>query len=73
MFFQIIHCTGHLVKDQKKIEEKDNADKTGLDSCFIALGKPIPHPSNIETPLPKQTFLTKHSMDMKFTHADDDL
>lgn len=40
-------------------------------SCLVAIGEPIPHPSNIEIPLDKQTFLSKHSLDMKFTYADD--
>uniref|UniRef100_A0A8D8UHZ1 Hypoxia-inducible factor 1-alpha n=1 Tax=Cacopsylla melanoneura TaxID=428564 RepID=A0A8D8UHZ1_9HEMI len=38
--------------------------------CFIAIGEPIPHPSNYDVPL-SQTFLTKHSLDMKFTYADE--
>ena len=37
----------------------------------VALGIPIPHPSNIEMPLDKQTFVTKHSLDMKFTYVDE--
>lgn len=39
--------------------------------CLVAIGQPIPHPSNIEAVLPNQTFLTKHSLDMKFTYADE--
>ncbi|XP_060536115.1 hypoxia-inducible factor 1-alpha [Cylas formicarius] len=69
--YKVIHCTGHMIKD--KAECKDDDDKKGnIQSCFMAVGQPIPHPSNIDTPLPRQTFLTKHSLDMKFTHADDE-
>ena len=38
---------------------------------LVAIGRPIPHPSNIETPLGSSTFLTKHSLDMKFTYVDE--
>ncbi|XP_066262735.1 hypoxia-inducible factor 1-alpha isoform X2 [Euwallacea similis] len=65
--FKVIHCTGHMLKDKGSDED----DKNTINSCLVAVGQPIPHPSNIDTPLPRQTFLTKHSMDMKFTHADD--
>lgn len=53
------------------VRNTDETNKGILKSCLMAIGQPIPHPSNIETPLPKQTFLTKHSLDMKFTYADD--
>lgn len=68
--YKVIHCTGHIVKD--KVNSKKDDDKGTMQSCFVAVGQPIPHPSNIEAPLPRQTFLTKHALDMKFTHADDE-
>ena len=40
-------------------------------TCMVVIGEPIPHPSNIEVPLDSATFLSKHSMDMKFTYCDD--
>ncbi|XP_030765742.1 hypoxia-inducible factor 1-alpha isoform X3 [Sitophilus oryzae] len=64
--YKVIHCTGHIIKDTA-----DDDKKSQLSTCLVAIGQPIPHPSNIDTPLPRQTFLTKHSMDMKFTDADD--
>lgn len=33
--------------------------------------EPIQHPSNIDIPLDSKTFLSRHSMDMKFTYCDD--
>lgn len=67
LFFKVIHLTGHIIsnKDSAKDLSKDSQ------SCLVAIGQPIPHPSNIEAPLPRQTFLTKHGLDMKFTYADD--
>ncbi|CAH1958691.1 unnamed protein product [Acanthoscelides obtectus] len=69
--YKVIHCTGHMLKSLN-IKKETDEKSTGVQSCFLAVGQPIPHPSNIEAPLPKQTFLTKHSLDMKFIHADDE-
>jgi hypoxia-inducible factor 1 alpha len=38
---------------------------------LLAIGQPLPHPSNIEVPLGATTFLTKHALDMKFSYVDD--
>ncbi|XP_058979245.1 protein similar isoform X2 [Musca domestica] len=57
--YKVIHITGHLVVNTKG------------DRVLVAMGRPIPHPSNIEVPLGSTTFLTKHSLDMKFVYADD--
>ncbi|CAH0550232.1 unnamed protein product [Brassicogethes aeneus] len=67
--YKVIHLNGHIVRSSVKKEDSD--EKNILQSCLVAVGKPIPHPSNIEDPLPRQTFITKHSLDMKFTHAED--
>ena len=53
------------------VEEEEKADKSAALSCLVCIGEPIPHPSNIEVPLDGQTFLSRHSMDMKFTYVDD--
>ncbi|XP_036322680.1 protein similar isoform X2 [Rhagoletis pomonella] len=57
--YKVIHITGHLV-----------VNASG-DRVLVAIGRPIPHPSNIEIPLGSTTFLTKHSLDMKFTYVDE--
>uniref|UniRef100_A0A1I8P5B3 Uncharacterized protein n=1 Tax=Stomoxys calcitrans TaxID=35570 RepID=A0A1I8P5B3_STOCA len=57
--YKVIHITGHLVVNNKG------------DRVLVAMGRPIPHPSNIEIPLGSTTFLTKHSLDMKFVYVDD--
>lgn len=38
---------------------------------FIGIARLIPHPSNIEVPLDSRTFLSKHSLNMKFSYVDD--
>ncbi|XP_014253604.1 hypoxia-inducible factor 1-alpha-like [Cimex lectularius] len=38
---------------------------------FVTIATPIPHPSDIDAPLGAYIFLSKHSLDMKFTYADE--
>ncbi|XP_068619326.1 hypoxia-inducible factor 1-alpha-like isoform X2 [Battus philenor] len=86
--YKVIHLTGHMLspsddndlkneQEQGNFEGEDKKDagavnkqKTG---SLIAVGRPIPHPSNIEIPLDSKTFLSKHSLDMKFTYTDEGL
>ncbi|CAG9864042.1 unnamed protein product [Phyllotreta striolata] len=69
--YKVIHSTGHVMK-YRSGNDDENSEQGESKTCYISVNQPIPHPSNIESPLPKQTFLTKHNMDMKFTHADDE-
>uniref|UniRef100_A0A1B0BU88 BHLH domain-containing protein n=1 Tax=Glossina palpalis gambiensis TaxID=67801 RepID=A0A1B0BU88_9MUSC len=57
--YKVIHITGHSILSNKG------------KSVLVAVGRPIPHPSNIEIPLGSTTFLTKHSLNMNFTYVDD--
>lgn len=73
----MIHVTGHMLSQDKEDERNNNEDsKTDDDDkknnggALVAVGRPIPHPSNIEIPLDSKTFLSKHSLDMKFTYSD---
>lgn len=71
--YKVIHCTGHLLQGgrEEAVKKEDGEGGRCLPRCLVTVGQPIPHPSNIEAPLPRQTFFTKHSLDMRFTHADD--
>ncbi|XP_034249619.1 hypoxia-inducible factor 1-alpha-like [Thrips palmi] len=85
--YKVIHYTGHMLTgptvpravchdSDSEGGSTDGAPGCGgcelvPQKCLVAIGEPIPHPSNIEIPLDKQTFLSKHSLDMKFTYADD--
>lgn len=75
--YKVIHYTGHMLTGPAPaaLGEDVGPDADGAprapQHCLVAIGEPIPHPSNIEIPLDKQTFLSKHSLDMRFTYADD--
>lgn len=60
LLFQVINISGHLAVDEATNQRQ-----------LIAVGRPLPHPSNIEIPLDSGTFLTKHSLDMRFSYVDD--
>ncbi|XP_058813465.1 protein similar [Topomyia yanbarensis] len=57
--YKVIHITGHIAC-------KENGQRQ-----LVAVARPLPHPSNIEIPLDSSTFLSKHSLDMKFSYVDD--
>ncbi|XP_050551328.1 hypoxia-inducible factor 1-alpha isoform X9 [Spodoptera frugiperda] len=79
--YKVIHITGHMLTPTDKTERNNNDDKkpdiddkkVTKNGTLVAVGRPIPHPSNIEIPLDSKTFLSKHSLDMKFNYVDEAL
>uniref|UniRef100_A0A4W5R5D7 Hypoxia inducible factor 1 subunit alpha, like n=1 Tax=Hucho hucho TaxID=62062 RepID=A0A4W5R5D7_9TELE len=63
--WKVLHCTGHM---RVCCSGEDSSPPTG--SFMTVLCEPIPHPSSVEFPLDRSTFLTRHSMDLRFTHCD---
>ncbi|XP_071512116.1 hypoxia-inducible factor 1-alpha-like isoform X1 [Diadema antillarum] len=67
--YKVIHCQGHM-----KLSVSEAAAmgyRIPSSPCLVLIASPIPHPSNIEIPLDCSAFLTRHSMDMKFTYCDE--
>ncbi|XP_050444881.1 uncharacterized protein LOC126848222 isoform X2 [Cataglyphis hispanica] len=82
--YKVIHCTGKLTNirdsnsnsmevENEEQEKEDELAEQDTGACLVLVGSPIPHPSNIEIPLGRHTFLSKHSLSMKFTYADEKL
>ncbi|XP_070522576.1 uncharacterized protein Sima isoform X2 [Cardiocondyla obscurior] len=82
--YKVIHCTGRLTyirdsnsnsmevdREERRKDDEDAIQDTG--ASLVLVGSPIPHPSNIEIPLGRHTFLSKHCLSMKFTYADEKL
>ncbi|XP_059610479.1 protein similar [Phlebotomus argentipes] len=59
--YKVIHISGHIATNVSCDGKRE----------FIGIGRPMPHPSNIEIPLGSRTFLTKHSLDLKFSYVDE--
>ena len=70
-FLQVLHCTGHLKVYNSSPPHVLCGFKEAPLTCLVMMCEPVPHPSNIDTPLDSKTFLSRHSMDMKFTYCDD--
>lgn len=69
--WKVLHCTGHLKVYNSCPPHVLCGFKEPPLTCVVMMCEPIPHPSNIDTPLDSKTFLSRHSMDMKFTYCDD--
>ncbi|XP_009459984.1 PREDICTED: hypoxia-inducible factor 1-alpha-like [Nipponia nippon] len=69
--WKVLHCTGHIrVYDTCSNQTTCGYKKPSM-TCLVLICEPIPHPSNIEVPLDSKTFLSRHSLDMKFSYCDE--
>ncbi|KAG8561150.1 hypothetical protein GDO81_015268 [Engystomops pustulosus] len=69
--WKVLHCTGHMrVYDSCNSQNNCGYKKPPM-TCMVLICEPIPHPSNIEFPLDSKTFLSRHSLDMKFSYCDE--
>lgn len=70
--WKVLHCTGQVkVYNSCPPHSGLCGYKEPLHSCLIIMCEPIQHPSHMDIPLDSKTFLSRHSMDMKFTYCDD--
>ncbi|XP_066234445.1 endothelial PAS domain-containing protein 1 [Saccopteryx leptura] len=70
--WKVLHCTGQVkVYSNCAPHSSLCGYKEPLMSCLIIMCEPIQHPSHMDIPLDSKTFLSRHSMDMKFTYCDD--
>ncbi|XP_069565372.1 endothelial PAS domain-containing protein 1b isoform X1 [Brachyistius frenatus] len=69
--WKVLHCTGHLKMYTSCPPRVMCGFKEPPLTCAVLMCEPVPHPSNMDAPLDSKTFLSRHSMDMKFTYCDD--
>uniref|UniRef100_A0A8C3A057 Hypoxia-inducible factor 1-alpha n=1 Tax=Cyclopterus lumpus TaxID=8103 RepID=A0A8C3A057_CYCLU len=69
--WKVLHCSGHVRVYDTHTEEPTNGHKEPPVPYLVLICDPIQHPSNIEVPLDTKTFLSRHTMDMKFTYCDE--
>ncbi|XP_029965020.1 hypoxia inducible factor 1 subunit alpha, like isoform X1 [Salarias fasciatus] len=62
--WKVLHCMGHM----RSFGGSSTSPPTG--QVMTLLCEPIPHPSSVEFPLDTSTFLTRHSLDLHFTHCE---
>ncbi|XP_041809259.1 hypoxia inducible factor 1 subunit alpha a [Chelmon rostratus] len=69
--WKVLHCSGHVRVFDSHTEQTPNGRREPPVPYLVLICDPIPHPSNIEVPLDTKTFLSRHTMDMKFTYCDE--
>ncbi|KAK2896853.1 hypothetical protein QQF64_005559 [Cirrhinus molitorella] len=68
--WKVLRCSGHIHTTdgiKKGVCEEKNVGSTYL----VLICESIPHPANIEAPLDSRTFLSRHTLDMRFTYCDE--
>nr|XP_057935499.1 hypoxia inducible factor 1 subunit alpha, like isoform X2 [Doryrhamphus excisus] len=61
--WKVFHCTGHM-------RPLGDPSASPCGTVMTLLCEPVPHPSSVDFPLDTHTFLTRHSMDLRFTHCE---
>ncbi|KAF7662640.1 hypothetical protein LDENG_00231150 [Lucifuga dentata] len=69
--WKVLHCSGHVRVYESPTDQTPSGHKEPPVPYLVLICDPIPHPSNIEVPLDTKTFLSRHTMDMKFTYCDE--
>ncbi|KAJ8269978.1 hypothetical protein GJAV_G00108900 [Gymnothorax javanicus] len=69
--WKVLQCSGHFRVNEEARDCKDVGCKEPPVPYLILICEPIPHPANIEVPLDSKTFLSRHTMDMKFSYCDE--
>uniref|UniRef100_A0A671NGK1 Hypoxia-inducible factor 1-alpha-like n=1 Tax=Sinocyclocheilus anshuiensis TaxID=1608454 RepID=A0A671NGK1_9TELE len=69
--WKVLHCAGHVRVQERGEGSGDSGFKEPPLTYLVLICEPIPHPSNIEVPLDSKTFLSRHTLDMKFSYCDE--
>ncbi|XP_044615017.1 hypoxia-inducible factor 3-alpha isoform X3 [Equus asinus] len=71
--WKVLHCSGHM-RAYKPPAQTSPAGSPTLEpplQCLVLICEAIPHPGSLEPPLGRGAFLSRHSLDMKFTYCDE--
>ncbi|ODN05678.1 Hypoxia-inducible factor 1-alpha [Orchesella cincta] len=63
--YKVVSCVGRI------FSEEVNYGAPEMKTWFMGICEPLLHPSDVDIPLNKQTFLSRHSPDMKFEYVDE--
>ncbi|XP_031436004.1 hypoxia-inducible factor 1-alpha-like [Clupea harengus] len=71
--WKVLRCTGHVRMCNMVLGECVSVCGKAPPTVpsLVLICQPIPHPANIEVPLDSRTFLSRHTLDMKFTYCDE--
>uniref|UniRef100_A0A8D2JSJ9 Hypoxia-inducible factor 3-alpha n=1 Tax=Sciurus vulgaris TaxID=55149 RepID=A0A8D2JSJ9_SCIVU len=71
--WKVLHCSGHMrvYKPPAQTSPAGSPDPEPPMQCLVLICEAIPHPGSLEPPLGRGAFLSRHSLDMKFTYCDE--
>jgi hypothetical protein len=70
---EISHVEDYDLEDltDEDLEVENDVKSSSTNHFLVLIVDPIPHPSCTKTPLAGYSFLTKHTLDMKYTSVDE--
>ncbi|XP_065152572.1 hypoxia inducible factor 1 subunit alpha a isoform X3 [Paramisgurnus dabryanus] len=68
--WKVLRCSGHI-HTVDAIENDVCEEERVCSTYLVVICESIPHPGNIEAPLDSRTFLSRHTLDMRFTYCDE--
>ncbi|XP_005413887.1 PREDICTED: hypoxia-inducible factor 3-alpha isoform X1 [Chinchilla lanigera] len=71
--WKVLHCSGHMraYKPPGQTALAGSPSSEPPLQCLVLICEAIPHPGSLEPPLGRGAFLSRHSLDMKFTYCDE--
>ncbi|KAM5297197.1 hypoxia-inducible factor 3-alpha isoform 2-T2 [Glossophaga mutica] len=71
--WKVLHCSGHMrvYKPPAQTSPARSPNSEPPLQCLVLICEAIPHPGSLEPPLGRGAFLSRHSLDMKFTYCDE--
>ncbi|XP_008820151.1 hypoxia-inducible factor 3-alpha isoform X1 [Nannospalax galili] len=71
--WKVLRCSGHLraYKPPAQTSPEGSPCPEPPLQCLVLICEAIPHPASLEPPLGRGAFLSRHSLDMKFTYCDE--
>uniref|UniRef100_S4RYA8 Endothelial PAS domain protein 1b n=1 Tax=Petromyzon marinus TaxID=7757 RepID=S4RYA8_PETMA len=72
--WKVLNCSGHQKvcgSSSSTQTESSHGFKDPAQTYLVLICQPIPHPAELEAPLDSHTFLSRHTLDMKFSYCDD--
>ncbi|KAM9224796.1 hypoxia-inducible factor 3-alpha isoform 2-T2 [Dugong dugon] len=67
--WKVLHCSGHMRAYKPPAQTPPDLEPPLR--CLVLICEAIPHPGSLEPPLGRGAFLSRHSLDMKFTYCDE--
>jgi len=73
--YKVVSCMGRIFSADIKVMVggDEPTEEHQVKKWFVGICEPLLHPSDVDIPLNKQTFLSKHSPDMKFEYVDESI